>query len=166
MATLLKKTNCFFFLLLFTSFYSCTSDIEFTAYKTLKNSVWESHQKMTFNFEVTDTISSKNLFLNIRNTHQYPFSNLYVITTLKYPDAATVIDTLQYKMTDERGAFLGEGFATILDNKLYYKENIHFSTTGSYQFSVRHAMRKNGQVTPIKQLEGIQDIGFSIEKIK
>jgi len=49
---------------------------------------------------------------------------------------------------------------------LFYKENKKFLLSGKYQFNVRHAMRKNGEVHPIEFLKGIQDVGFSIEKLE
>ncbi|WP_296634853.1 gliding motility lipoprotein GldH [Polaribacter sp.] len=164
MGIVLKKTHKFFILFLITVLYSCNSNIEFTEYNTLQNSNWKSHEKVSFIFEVTDTIKPKNLFINIRNNNNYPFSNLYVITELKTPNGDQIIDTLHYAMTDAKGKFLGNGFANLIENKLFYKEQIKFATPGEYQFNIRHAMRKNGQIIPLAQLEGIQDIGFSIEK--
>jgi len=41
-----------------------------------------------------------------------------------------------------------------------------FPESGTYRFNIRHAMRKNGEVNVIPFLEGVQDVGFSIEKIE
>ncbi len=144
---------------------SCDDAIEFNQYKTLENSSWKAQQKVTFQFEVKDTIAAKNLFLNIRNNNDFGFSNLYVITELKFPDNSLVIDTLQYQMTDVSGKFLGNGFSEIKENKLFYKEQKVFPVSGNYTLQVRQAMRKNGEIKPIESLVGIQDVGFSIEKI-
>ncbi len=146
-------------------FISCADNIEFTKYKTLEEGYWESQKNISFEFLVTDTISPKNLFINIRNNNNYGFSNLYVITELNFPSGSTVVDTLQYKMTNEKGRFLGNGFANITENKLFYKENKVFPRTGNYTIKIRHAMRKSDEVKPIAKLDGIQDVGFSIEKI-
>ena len=121
---------------------------------------------MLFEFDVKDTISSRNLFINIRNNSEYKFSNLFIITELVFPNQTKVVDTLQYQMADEKGAFLGVGFTEIKENKLFYKENKKFLLSGKYQLNVRHAMRKNGEVHPIEFLKGIQDVGFSIEKLE
>lgn len=147
-------------------FISCVNNIEFTKYKTLEEGSWESQKNISFEFTVTDTISPKNLFINIRNNNNYGFSNLYVITELNFPNGSTVIDTLQYKMTNEKGQFLGDGFANITENKLFYKENKVFPRSGNYTMKIRHAMRKSDEIKPIAKLDGIQDVGFSIEKIK
>jgi gliding motility-associated lipoprotein GldH len=164
METILKKNRGFAFLITLLFLVSCNDKIEFTKYKSLPSSSWEANKNISFNFEVKDTILPKNLFINIRNNKEYSYSNLYVITELNFPNGTKVIDTLQYEMSDKTGKFLGKGFTDIKENKLFYKEKKVFPQSGKYLFSIRHAMRKNGEVNSIPFLEGVQDVGFSIEK--
>jgi gliding motility-associated lipoprotein GldH len=165
MGTILKSK---FLILLLVSILmiSCNDITEFNQYKAVENSSWKFGEKMNFTFEVKDTILPKNLFINIRNNSDYEFSNLYLITTLKFPNNSLVIDTLQYEMADASGMFLGNGFSEIKENKLFYKERKVFSISGNYGFTIRHAMRKNGELKAVEKLYGVQDVGFSIEKIK
>jgi gliding motility-associated lipoprotein GldH len=146
--------------------FSCNDKTDFNQYKSIDTEGWEANEKVSFEFDVKDTISTKNLFINIRNNSEYEFSNLYVITELIFPNKTVIIDTLQYEMADETGRFLGVGFTEIKENKLFYKEKKVFPVSGKYMFNVRHAMRKNGAIHPIEFLEGIQDVGFSIEKVE
>ena len=162
----LQRNKKAFFLILVLGIISCTSNLEFSQYKSFKNASWEANKKVFFEFDVVDTITPKNLFINIRNNKNYQYSNLYVITELSFPNQTRVIDTLQYEMTDKLGNFLGSGFTDIKENKFYYKENKIFPLSGKYTFSVRQSMRKNGEVNPIKFLEGINNVGLSIEKIE
>lgn len=145
---------------------SCSDRVEFTKYQSLSNASWEANKSISFEFDITDTISPKNLFINIRNNKDYAYSNLYVITELNFPNGAKVIDTLQYEMADNSGRYLGEGFTDIKENKLFYKEEKVFPISGKYTFNIRHAMRKNGAINSIPLLAGLQDVGFSIEKSK
>jgi len=161
----LLKSKKVVFLVVLLGIISCSDGIEFTKYKPLPNASWEANENVSFEFEISDTISPKNLFINIRNTKDYAFSNLYVITALDFPNGDRIIDTLQYEMADKSGRYLGEGFTEIKENKLFYKEEKVFPESGKYVFNMRHAMRKNGQVNPIPFLEGIQDVGFSIESL-
>ena len=117
-----------------------------------------------FMVEVIPRIYSK--LINIRNNKKYPYSNLYVITELNFPNGNKIVDTLQYQMSDKFGHFLGKGFTDIKENKLFYKEAKVFPESGKYIFSIRHAMRKNGEVKVIPFLQGVQDVGLSIEKIE
>ncbi|MGY0408152.1 MAG: gliding motility lipoprotein GldH, partial [Polaribacter sp.] len=133
--------------------------------KSIKNASWKANENVLFSVDIKDTITPKNLFINIRNNKDYEFSNLYVITSLKFPNNKEVVDTLQYEMTNAAGHFLGNGFSEIKDNKLFYKEHKIFPVSGIYTFSIHQAMRRNGEIMPIPFLKGIQDVGFSIEKI-
>lgn len=165
MGTILKSK---FLILLLISILmiSCNDTTEFNQYKAVENSSWKSGEKINFTFEVKDTISPKNLFINIRNNSDYKFSNLYLITALKLPNNSLVIDTLQYEMADASGMFLGNGFSELKENKLFYKERKVFPVSGNYSLTIRHAMRKNGEMKAVEKLYGVQDVGFSIEKIK
>lgn len=161
----IQKNNLLVFLFLSVLIISCNPISEFNQYKTVENSSWKYGEKIAFSFEVKDTIFSKNLYINIRNNNQYEYSNLYLITALKFPNNTLVIDTLQYEMADTSGKFLGDGFSGIKENKLFYKERKVFPISGIYTLMISQAMRKNGEVSAIENLKGIQDVGFSIEKI-
>ncbi|QTD39121.1 gliding motility lipoprotein GldH [Polaribacter batillariae] len=161
-----KRNKVFFLILVAVIFISCDKKTEFNQYKSLENSSWKANEKVFFNFEIKDTLQAKNLFINIRNNNDYEFSNLYVITELKFPNGTKVVDTLQYEITDAAGHFLGDGFTEIKDNKLFYKEHKVFPISGEYEFTIRQAMRKNGEIHPMPHLKGITDVGLSIEKIK
>lgn len=160
-----NKKSVFLALFFAVSFFSCDDTIEFIQFEPIENAAWETSKKVTFDFSIQDTISPKNVFIHLRNTSDYPFSNIYVITTLTFPDETKVIDTLQYEMADATGKFLGKGITDIKESKLFYKEQKIFPKAGNYQFQVRQAMRQNGEVQPLQKLNGIQDIGFSIEKV-
>lgn len=164
--TILKRNSFSIFLFSFFLMLSCNDKTDFNQYKSIDTEGWKANEKVSFEFDVNDTILPKDLFINIRNNSEYEFSNLYVITELFFPNEMVVVDTLQYEMADETGRFLGVGFTEIKENKLFYKEKKTFPVSGKYIFNVRHAMRKNGAIKPIEFLKGIQDIGFSIEKVE
>ncbi|MBT3741487.1 protein involved in gliding motility GldH [Polaribacter sp. Hel1_33_96] len=166
MEMILKKNRIFTFLIGLLFLFSCNDRIVFTKYKSLQNASWEANKNISIEFDVEDTITPKDLFINIRNNKKYPYSNLYVITELNFPNGNKIVDTLQYQMSDKFGHFLGKGFTDIKENKLFYKEAKVFPESGKYIFSIRHAMRKNGEVKVIPFLQGVQDVGLSIEKIE
>jgi gliding motility-associated lipoprotein GldH len=72
-------------------------------------------------------------------------------------------------MADPNGKLLGTGFTDVKENKLWYKGFVKpfiFNESGEYKIKIQHAMRQNGQVNGIENLEGITDIGFRIEKLE
>ncbi|WP_081439181.1 gliding motility lipoprotein GldH [Polaribacter irgensii] len=161
----IQKNKWLVFFLISSLMISCGDHSEFNEYKTLENSAWKTEDRLVFSFKVKDTIVPKDLFINIRNNSAYEFSNLFLITALKRPDNSVVIDTLQYEMADALGKFLGAGFSEVKENKLFYKEHNIFPLLGTYSLEIRHAMRRNGNVYAMEFLKGVQEVGFSIEKI-
>jgi gliding motility-associated lipoprotein GldH len=145
-------------------FVSCDSNQVFDEYKSVPNQ-WQKDDIVEFEFAPTDTLSSYNLFINLRNNNDYKFNNLFLIAEIDYPNGKSVVDTLEYKMAQPNGEFLGTGFTDIKENKLWYKENFTFNESGLYHIKLQHAMRENGNIEGVDALEGVTDIGFRIENI-
>ena len=143
---------------------SCDDSIVKTDYKPTTNGSWNKDSVVEFNFTGLDTINKHDMFINIRNDNTFPYSNLFLIAELDYPNGDTVTDTLEYMMAEPDGTWLGKGYGSIKENKLWYKENVVFPASGVYTLRVSHAMRKNGNVAGVVNLEGITDVGFEIVK--
>ena len=146
------------------SLISCDNTTVFDTYKPISKSQWHKDSIVNFTFTPIDTLSKNNVYINIRNNNDYAYSNLFLIVDIHFPDNNTIVDTLEYEMTDAEGKFLGTGFTDLKENKLEYKTNVTFPVSGKYVISVQHAMRKSGDVDGITFLEGITDVGLQIEK--
>ena len=83
---------------------------------------------------------------------------------MDFPHGKVVTDTLEYRMAHPDGTWMGQGIGSVKENKLWYKEGIRFAETGNYNITITHAVRNNGAVEGVKNLEGITDVGYSIEK--
>lgn len=158
--------NKYYLIGVFLVFISCSKQPFFTRYKNIENDKWAINKSVDFNVAVADTIASYNIFINIRNTNQYPYSNLFLVVTETYNNTILQIDTLEYQMADASGRWLGTGFTSVKENKLIYKTDYTFPKNGDYTFSIVHAVRKNGQVLGDKYLHGISDVGLQIENTK
>lgn len=150
-------------LLVFLLVVSCDSKMIFDQYQPIKNHQWSSENKIEFIVENIDTISKKNVFINIRNNKEYEFSSLFLIAKIEFPKGIRVIDTLEYEMADIQGKWLGTGFTDVKENKLFYKENVVFSEKGTYKFSIQQATRSINDIEGKNPLKGITDVGLSIE---
>lgn len=163
---ILRKTNRLF-LVIISCFLilSCDSKAIYDEYKSVPNQ-WNKDSIASFKFKAPDTIKNYNLYVNLRNTNDYKFSNLYLIVELNYPNGKAVKDTLEYKMAAPNGALLGTGFSDIKENKLWYRgfeKAFKFNEEGDYTVNIQHAMRNNGDVNGVENLEGITDVGFRVE---
>jgi len=158
---MLKKCSFFFALL---GVISCNDRLTYSEYKTLENGQWNKDEIIEFTFSDVDTTALHNMFIQVRNDNNFPYSNLFLIAELNFPSGEKVKDTLEYQMALANGKWLGKGYGSLLENKLWYKENIVFPSSGVYTIAISHAMRKNGEVQGIVDLDGIIDVGFQIEK--
>ncbi len=146
--------------------FSCNSNMVFDQYKAIENHQWHSENDINFIVSNLDTISARNVFINIRNNKKYEFSSLFLIAKMEFPSGYKVVDTLEYEMTDSYGKWLGSGFTDIKENKLFYKENVVFSERGDYKFNVQQVTRSVHDIEGKLPLNGITDVGLYIEKIK
>lgn len=144
---------------------SCDSNRVYDEYKSVPN-LWNKDSIISFKINPPDSLNQYNLFVNLRNTNEYKYNNLFLIVEMVFPHGKTIKDTLEYKMADPTGKFLGNGLMDVKENKLWYKEHIIFNEAGDYLVNIQHAMREHGKVNGIVDLEGITDVGFRIEKIK
>ncbi len=150
------------FVILVLGLTSCDSNRVFDEYQSVSNE-WHKDSVITFNVTPPDTLKPYNLFVNIRNTSEYKYSNLFLIVEMNFPHGKRVRDTLEYIMAEPNGTFLGTGFSDVKANKLWYKEKVIFLESGEYKVNIQHAMRENGSIKGVENLKGITDIGFRIE---
>lgn len=145
---------------------SCEKNLIYDQYQSIENHQWSSNNKIEFIVNNSDTISNKNVFINIRNNKTYEFSSLFLITKIEFPQGMRIIDTLEYEMADAQGQWLGSGFTDIKESKLFYKENVVFSEKGDYKFSIQHATRGINDIEGTQPLKGITNVGLSIENVQ
>ncbi|MCH4552056.1 gliding motility lipoprotein GldH [Aestuariibaculum lutulentum] len=145
-------------------FVSCDSNRVFDEYKSVPNK-WHKDSIVSFDITPPDSTKAYNLFVNLRNTNAYKYNNLFLIVEMVFPHGKTIKDTLEYRMADPTGKLLGTGVTDTKENKLWYKEGVVFKEAGNYKVNIQQAMRENGKVNGVVELEGITDVGFRIEHI-
>lgn len=121
------------------------------------NEPWKSIDKAVFDIDITDTINQYNVYLNIRNTVDYDYSNLYLFIKTEFPNNYVVIDTAEIFLADMKGNWLGSGFGEIKDIQVLFRKNGRFARKGIYHISFEQAMRD-------KELYGIKSVGIRIER--
>lgn len=157
--------NAWIFIVLAIGLSSCDDKQVYDNYKSIPNQ-WQKDSVVSFQVRPPDSIKPYNLFVNIRNTNNYKFNNLFLIVEMEYPHGKTITDTLEYQMAKPNGELLGEGFTDIKENKLWYKgydQPFKFEEVGDYKIKIQQAMRNNGDINGVDNLEGITDVGFRIE---
>jgi len=124
---------------------------------------WGMDQTIEFEMPALDSTGVYNVFLDIRNNNEYPFNNLFLIVAMDFPNGKIITDTLEYRMARPDGSWLGTGLGSMKENKLWYKEGVQFLEPGAYRMRISQAVRNNGEVSGVSQLQGITDIGYTVE---
>lgn len=137
---------------------SCDGNKVFEEYIEVDGANWKKENIANFSFNITDTVNPHNLYLNIRNTGDYPKSNLYIFVKIKGPDGNFNVDTVNCQLADKRGKWLGKGVGDLWDLKIPYIGGFKFTQSGEYNVSFEQAMRVEDG------LKGITDVGLRVEK--
>lgn len=118
---------------------------------------WDVKNKLLFDVDIQDTTSLHNLYVNVRHASHYPYANLYVFITIKFPNGKLAKDTLECVLADADGQWKGEGMGDIWDNQILWKPNVKFPVAGKYTFEYEQAMRT-------EQVPFVMDMGLRVEK--
>ena len=147
----------FLLLFIFASVVSCDRRRVFESYHEIDKNGWNKDSVVVFNFPLTDTIRNNNLFINIRNKGNYPYSNIYLFLTIGSPNGVLKTDTVEFTLAEPSGKWKGSGIGGLYDNQILYKSSVYFPKIGNYMFTIKQGMRDN-------VLQGIRDVGIRIEK--
>lgn len=139
--------------------YGCNKNVVYSKYHTFKENEWHAKDKVTFDLDISDTQTLNNINLMVRHADSYPYSNLFLFVTTKYPDGKILTDTMEVVLANQKGEWQGSGAGDIYDFKVPVKKNVKFPLAGKYQFIFEQGMR-------VDPLPLIMDFGFEIEKSK
>lgn len=142
---------------------SCSDNAIFNSSTSFSNG-WQLQDTVKVQLPALDTVTPYDLFLTVRNSNEYPFNNLFLIVAMEFPQGKVITDTLEYRMANPDGSWMGTGVGSIKESKLWYKEGVRFLEQGNYNLSIVHALRNNGQLGGVEDLQGILEVGLRIEE--
>jgi gliding motility-associated lipoprotein GldH len=134
----------------------CSGKEIFSEFHSFPHSSWLRGEVVNFEVPVSDSIQPYDVFLEIRNTDDYPFRNLWLFVDITAPNGELREDTINIELADIYGKWYGKGVSLYI-HSVAYDENIHYPFSGNYTYSVRQGMRE-------EVLKGISDIGLTISK--
>ncbi len=146
-----------FLITLAVAFFSCNRNRVYEKNTEIADGIWNVKDKVSFDVPITDTLSVNNIYINIRHTSLYLYRNLFLFIKTTAPSGASIRDTFEITLADEKGKWLGSGLGDIWDNQILYKRHVQFPYSGIYNFEIEQAMRR-------ENLPFVMDIGLRIEK--
>ncbi|MBK9073502.1 MAG: gliding motility lipoprotein GldH [Flavobacteriales bacterium] len=125
----------------------------------LPESGWVRGLRPTFCFGITDTVTPHDVFIDVRHTGDYAYSDLYLFVDIIAPDGRILRDTVECLLADPMGRWYGRGtgfvFADRFKAHVLYKLGDRFPRTGRYCLRMEQAMRTD-------TLHDVLDIGINI----
>ena len=148
----------FFVCLLMGSIFllSCGKSAFFEENQHIVSDTWKQGDTLYYKVQVTDTIHFFNFYLNVRNSTEYRYRNLYLFINTRFPGGGIARDTVECILASADGKWHGKGMGKIKDSRILFKKAVRFPHAGTYLIGIEQAMRE-------EQLAGIRDIGVRIE---
>ena len=141
-------------------FISCNNSIVFEKYITFENQEWNTDSLLSFDYTITDTISTYKLVLNVRHSVEYEYQNLFL-----FVKSNSSVDTIELLLADKSGKWLGSGIGDVREIKSLLTVEKTYPKKENNTINIEQAMRY-GAAEKIKNLKFIDAIGISIIKEK
>lgn len=118
---------------------------------------WDRSDVKTFEVHFAKPNQSLPVYILVRNTGAYSYSNLWLFVSVQGPGGREEKDTLEFRLASPDGHWIGKRAAGLFENKFLWQYAVAFPDTGVYIFHFEQAMRNN-------ELKGIQDVGLYISQ--
>ena len=149
-----KKIGFCLFVGILTLLWGCgPSTDKYERHIALEGEMWEMHQMLPFEFNVSDTLAPYQLSLNFRYTEDYPYQDIFLFLQTTLPDGSCAKDTLHADLFTSEGKPLGKGHR-VKELEIPYGL-LQFPKQGKYVMHYLQAMREDS-------LQGITSFGIRL----
>jgi gliding motility-associated lipoprotein GldH len=147
-----------FFLFAFLA-WGCDRDRLYEKNHDFENRAWLADDEPAFAFEVPDTLMAYNLYCNIRNSVDYPYSRIFINYSLQDSSGTPVSKNMisAFLFEEKTGKPLGSsGLGDVYDQQVLMLKNYRFKAPGTYRMKLGQFMRTD-------TLSGILAVGLRLE---
>ena len=139
--------------------FSCTTIDIFEKSVAIPGHEWKSSYRPSFEFNITDTTTTYNVFLVFRHTEKYNFNNIFINLYVKGPGMDSTIKIQQDVLlaTNEKG-WLGTGMDDVYEHRSTLAARQPLKA-GTYTFTIEQIMRED-------PLQEVLNVGLRLEKEK
>lgn len=139
------------------SFTSCRQGGEYYAFQQIKSGSWDKKNTLSIPLDSLRINPLKKYTASIELTHnnQYPYQNLWLIVSTNFRDTLMVCDTMDIRLTDKNGRWIGNGTGGLHQLSVPYKASLTLDSTRNYTVCIRHFMSD-------EILMGVEKIGLKI----
>ncbi|MGN5955635.1 gliding motility lipoprotein GldH [Sphingobacterium lactis] len=136
---------------------SCQEGAFFERNTVIPNLSWDYDFKPVYEINVQDKNVQYDVFVNMRHTAYYPYSNIYFFLHEKGPGIGEKTTRYEFNLAQPDGRWIGRSAGNLYEQTKLLKEGLSFPDTGKYVFTLEQNMTEN-------PLRGINDVGIKIIK--
>ncbi len=118
---------------------------------------WSYSEKVKIPLNIESQDIPCNLYLNLRHTSDYKYSNIFLLIHIIGPDGKKTTERREFKLALPDGEWLGSGSGNLYSYQILFKEDYKFPLKGKYVIELEQNMRDN-------PLDYITDAGIRVEK--
>lgn len=123
----------------------------------IENQNWGYGNKVKTDFYIPNPAIAYNLYLNLRVTPDYKYSNIFVLIHQNGPDKKILTVRYEFTLADKDGEWLGQGTGNLYNYQIIYRTNYKFPAKGLYHIEIEQNMRDN-------PLRNVSDAGVRVER--
>ncbi len=150
-----KKVNLLFLVGFVFLITSCDSNVIYEKNQSFNDNKWTYDDVKTFSIEMQEDTTPVKIYINLRTTIDYPYSNIYMYLYSDFPNGYSDIDTLEFFLAKPDGQWLGEVSGTVVENRALITKG-YLMDKGTYTFKLEQAMYNN-------DLPEVLDVGIRVE---
>jgi gliding motility-associated lipoprotein GldH len=121
---------------------------------------WSYSYKPTFDFSITDTASSYEIYIVLRHTDAYGYNNIWLNLGTKFPGDSMRYQRFELQLGSDATGWEGTGMDDIWEvRKPVTKGPVKFSKAGNYTFTLAQAMRED-------PLPNIMNAGIRVQRVR
>jgi len=118
---------------------------------------WTYTKKISVPVKVEDIRSNYHVYINLRHTADYNYSNIFIRVKQLNPTKKSKVFRKEFTLAKPDGEWLGTGSGNLYVYHLPIYQNYRFPQKGTYVFELEQNMRDN----PLRE---ISDVGLRVEK--
>jgi len=143
---------------IFLSFAGCAADSKAVIDENnpVTNHNWSYADKFRYAVKINDAKQLYNLYMNLRVTADYKYSNLFVLIAQTGPDKKRTVKRYELKLANKDGEWLGAGSGNLYSYQVSFLTDYKFPAKGVYHFEIEQNMRDN----PLRE---VNDVGLRVE---
>jgi len=136
---------------------SCNSTV-YNDIEEISNNSWTYNDSISFDINISTINKPYNVYIDIENTENYKYSNLFLFVSITSPDNKVVTDTIDVFMADYKGKWVGKSEGDNYFGNYLFKQAVAFPEAGVYKTTIVQGMRDD-------TLKGISKIGISVTEL-